>query len=152
MNFDSNFFIFLSSVKKQNICFCRESLRKGKDQYSWPPCPNLLISAAFHAETIFLQNNLSSWGGQLYWTFPFSKASLVSIFFSTWGQCYNYFLRHWNAASQAWFCVLGIFLRLVYHMRVRTEPMHRGRSKSFIRSLWACLTGAPCWHLPLFYR
>jgi hypothetical protein len=31
----------------------RESLLKGKDQYSLPPCTNQFRSAAFHTETIF---------------------------------------------------------------------------------------------------
>ncbi len=36
----------------------KESLLKGKDQYSRPPYTNQFRSAAFHAETIvFLQNS-----------------------------------------------------------------------------------------------
>jgi hypothetical protein len=48
----------------------RESSLKGKDQYSWPPRTNWFRSAAFNTEDIyvsFLQNKLSSRGGQLYW-------------------------------------------------------------------------------------
>ncbi len=52
----------------------KESLQKWKDQYHWPPCTNKFTPAAFETETVFSfsQNNLSYWGGQPYWAFPFS--------------------------------------------------------------------------------
>jgi hypothetical protein len=37
------------------ITLNRDPLLKGKDQYSWPPCPNLFRSATFdNANVIFL--------------------------------------------------------------------------------------------------
>ncbi len=59
----------------------RESLLRGKDQYSWPPCTNLFKPEALYTETIFfVQNNLSKWGGQLYLALPFIKGSLLKLF------------------------------------------------------------------------
>ncbi len=52
----------------------KETLRKGKVQYNWPPYTDLLRSAAFYIANIihFLRNELLQRGVHLYWAFPFS--------------------------------------------------------------------------------
>ncbi len=58
---------------------CREDLLKGKDQYNWPPCPNLFRLAPFHIETVFFfftfENNINE---EVNCTvaFPFWEGSL----------------------------------------------------------------------------
>jgi hypothetical protein len=56
------FYAAATTEAKQTISAATESLLKGKEQYSWPPCMYWFRSIALHGETNFfllLQNNLT---------------------------------------------------------------------------------------------